>query len=351
MRFDFLVFIGRFQPLHHGHMKVIEEALELSKNIIIITGSADQPRTPKNPFSAKERADMIWHTMENYNDHTSDAITLGRVNIKKVRDCMYNNQKWAAEVQEAVTSVVRHAGWTDKPPFIGIIGHHKDETSFYLDMFPQWELIEHSLDEVLSATDLRGLYFDQMNLKFLKSLIPSQVYTWLEEFRKTPAFTQLVHEHTFIKKYKQAWLAAPYAPTFVTVDAVVVQSGHVLMVKRKAEPGKNLWALPGGFINQNEWLVDAAIRELREETKLKIPPAVLKGSIKAEHVFDHPHRSQRGRTITHAFHIELPPGILPKVKGSDDAINAAWMPINEIQMKWDELFEDHGHIVSYFLGV
>jgi bifunctional NMN adenylyltransferase/nudix hydrolase len=122
-------------------------------------------------------------------------------------------------------------------------------------------------------------------------------------------------------------------------------------VQRKAAPGEGLYALPGGFLNQKERIIDGMIRELTEETRIKVPDKVLIGSIKNQHVFDHPNRSQRGRTITHAFHIELPPGPLPKVKGSDDAKSAAWWRISDINARWDELFEDHGDIISYFVGV
>jgi bifunctional NMN adenylyltransferase/nudix hydrolase len=120
------------------------------------------------------------------------------------------------------------------------------------------------------------------------------------------------------------------------------------MIKRRASPGKGLWAAPGGFLNQAERIEDAAIRELREETKIKVPAPVLRGNIKASHVFDAPNRSLRGRTITHAYLIELPAGELPKVKGGDDAEKAKWIPLNEL----DEsvCFEDHYAIVQYFLG-
>jgi bifunctional NMN adenylyltransferase/nudix hydrolase len=61
-------------------------------------------------------------------------------------------------------------------------------------------------------------------------------------------------------------------------------------------------------VGQGEGLLDSCLRELREETRLEIPVPVLKGSIKGEHVFDHPEPSRRGRTITHAQQYELPTG-------------------------------------------
>jgi bifunctional NMN adenylyltransferase/nudix hydrolase len=95
---------------------------------------------------------------------------------------------------------------------------------------------------------------------------------------------------------------------------------------------------------------DAALRELREETGIKVPEKVLRGSIVGSRVFDAIDRSQRGRTITHAFHIVLDDGEynLPKVKGSDDAAQAQWIPISKLNS--EEIFEDHADIIAYFLG-
>ena len=188
-------------------------------------------------------------------------------------------------------------------------------------------------------------------MRLVQANVPAPVFAMLDAFRRSsPAYPQLVAEQRFIDQYRAAWADAPYAPTFVTTDAVVVHSGHVLLVRRRAEPGKGLWALPGGFVRQHETLLDGCLRELREETRLKLPLPVLKGSLQGREVFDHPDRSLRGRTITHAFHFVFPSGELPPVRGGDDADKARWVPVSEALEMGEQLFEDHLSILEYFLA-
>jgi bifunctional NMN adenylyltransferase/nudix hydrolase len=218
-------------------------------------------------------------------------------------------------------------------------------------MFPQWGYENVELIEFLSAVDIRDLYFKRdVNMKFIKGVVPETVFEFLDEFRTRPEYEQIIREREFVATYKKQYASLPYPPIFSTADAVVIQSGHVLMIRRRAEPGKGLWALPGGYVNAatDKSVEDAAIRELREETQIKVPAPVLRGSIVRSKVFDAVDRSPRGRIITHAFHIQLPDGELPKVKGSDDAEKARWVPIAEVRS--EECFEDHFEIISHFVG-
>lgn len=135
----------------------------------------------------------------------------------------------------------------------------------------------------------------------------------------------------------------------MTADPVTFCLGHVLLIQRAKAPGKGLWALPGGFVNASDPSIeDAMLRELKEETNIKVPVPVLRGSIKSSKVFDHKDRSARGRTITHAYNIVLNDKTLPKIRAADDAADAKWVPFNEIQSHW--LFEDHYDIIQHFLG-
>ncbi len=337
--FDFLVFIGRFQPFHIGHLRVLQQALAQSAQVIILIGSAKQARNTRNPFTIEERTQMILASL------TPDEAA--RVHCQPLNDCLYNDAVWVTNVQEAVNEVLsKHRAGSN--PRIGLIGHQKDQSSYYLRLFPQWESVDVENHQTLSATPLRDAYLLGQHPN--PELLPLGTQQFLRDFVAHEPYQTLTAEAAFIAQYKQAWSVAPYTPTFVTVDAVVVQSGHILLVERKARPGKGLFALPGGFVDQGETLINACIRELREETRLKVPEPVLHGSLKGQRVFDDPYRSARGRTITHAFMFDLKPdATLPKVKGGDDAKSAFWLPLSALQP--ERLFEDHYHIIRAMTGM
>lgn len=337
-KYDTLVLIGRFQPFHSAHLLLVQRATALANKVVFIVGSAHQPRTYKNPFTFDERKTMIFEATRGM------AGTL-LFYTEPNPDSLYNDQAWAVRVQ---TLVAKHTNPGDK---IGIIGHKKDPSSFYLDMFPQWGFEEVELLEPLDATDIRDLYFKRdVNMNFIKNVVPSTTFAFLENFKETAEYEQVIREREFVANYRKQYASLPYPPIFSTADAVVIQSGHVLMVKRRAEPGKGLWALPGGYVNANtdRTVEDAMLRELREETLIKVPAPVLRGNIVRSKVFDAIDRSPRGRIITHAFFIRLPDGELPKVKGADDAEKARWVPIANV--KSEECFEDHYEILQHFLG-
>jgi bifunctional NMN adenylyltransferase/nudix hydrolase len=336
-KFNSIVFIGRFQPVHNAHVEIIRRAQAMADRVIIVIGSTNEPRTVKNPFTVDERKELLIAALSGF----SAPLPI----IRSAEDHPYNDQAWAVNVVREVAPFLH--GKT------GIIGHLKDETSFYLRMFPQWEFIDQTEVEPLHASDLRNLYFtSKPNLNFFKGVAPASTLQFLEEFRQTPQFAQLVREREHIDTYKKQFAGLPYEPVFVTADACVIQSGHVLMVTRRSEPGKGLLALPGGFLNAkiDRSMEDCMIRELAEETGIKVPEKVLRGNIKEAKVFDAIERSSRGRTITHAFKIILPEGEwkLPKVKGADDAEHAEWLPIATLDRS--KVFEDHYSIIQYFLG-
>lgn len=338
MRYDYLIFIGRFQPFHLGHESIVKDALTQTDKIIILVGSPYQPRTVRNPWDYNERERFI---RANFSDEENRRIL-----VLPLMDNIYNEAAWIRSVQQIVSGVV-HAT-IGAEPHIGLIGHQKDESSYYLNQFPQWDRVEVKNYGNLSSTDIRNVYFDEEDETEIVDSLSVPVSMALDAFKHTEGYTQVAQEQRFVRDYKKGWECAPYEPVFVTVDALVIQSGHILLIERKAQPGRGLMALPGGFVNPKEKLQDAVIRELREETRIKVPAPVLKGSITKTEVFDDPYRSARGRTITHAYLIELQGEALPKVKGSDDAAKAFWVAFADVRPEM--MFEDHYHIIQAMLG-
>jgi len=336
--YDYCIYIGRFQPFHLGHLETVKIAMREAEQLIVVIGSHRVAPDIRNPWTADERERMIRLTLKDYPEY------LERIHFVPVRDQLYSDNLWVADVQQKVLAI---AGESNA---IAIIGHRKDSTSYYLDIFPQWSFIETGNYRNINSTEIRSAYWRREPEENYAELLAEGTRFALSEFRSTPLYEQLCDEYAFLQEYKKAWSVAPYPPTFVTVDAVVVQSGHVLIVRRRAKPGQGLFALPGGFLAQNETILEGMLRELKEETGLKVPLPVLRGSIVDSHVFDNPSRSLRGRTITHAFFIQLKAGKLPPVRGGDDADKAMWMSLADIYAHENRFFEDHYSIVQHFVS-
>lgn len=355
-QYDLAVVIGRFEPLHSGHLILFQKAMMVAKTVLVLIGSSHASRTIKNPFTYEERAIMISQSF----DADAGVITAPLV------DNLYSDDDWITSVQGHINDALVPFGWADKVTTrkVCIVGNKKDESSYYLDLFPQYDYVP--VDEVklgFDATTVREVLFEKPGLlDLLKSLVPEYTFEFMKQFMKTEEYHRLQREWFMVKKYKDAWKAAPYAPTFVTVDAVVKKAGHILLVKRRAAPGEGLLALPGGFVESNETLADAAIRELQEETNIDLPKGLLRGSMSTGVVFDHPNRSLRGRTFTHAFLFDLDkadgkPG-LPKIKGGDDAVASTatkratdFYTISEILDSPELIYEDHLSIIRKMAGV
>lgn len=122
----------------------------------------------------------------------------------------------------------------------------------------------------------------------------------------------------------------------VTIDAIILnEKGEVLLIKRKNEPFKGFWALPGGFVEYGEMVENAVLREVKEETGLDVE------IIKLFNVYSDPKRDPRGHTISIVYYCKIKGGFL---KGGDDAKEARW--INFVQDL--NLAFDHNKILTEF---
>ncbi|HEX5362511.1 MAG TPA: adenylyltransferase/cytidyltransferase family protein, partial [Fluviicoccus sp.] len=147
--YDFLVFIGRFQPFHVAHLAVIREALRQAREVIVLVGSAGQSRNLRNPFTVDERTAMIRASL---NDEEQE-----RVHLQPLRDSLYDDDRWVADVRAAVMAVLQRRACAPDSR-IGLIGHDKDDSTYYLTLFPGWGSVPVDNIDAISATPLRTAY-------------------------------------------------------------------------------------------------------------------------------------------------------------------------------------------------
>jgi bifunctional NMN adenylyltransferase/nudix hydrolase len=339
------VFIGRFQPLHNGHLEIIEDIVRQNDKVLLFVGSANRSRTYKNPFTFKERKSFIEQTLKSpkvqvlpLNDHPLD-------------------EDWHIELKEKI----------EKNKLEGEIkfyGSFKDNSSYYLEFFKSknaekhisiqdGKLVEDNLfveKKILNKIDaefIRSTLFERDIV--LTNLIPTPVITFLNKFRIEAIYWDLKEEYRYIKKYKESWSQSPYPPVFMTVDAVVRYQDSILLIKRKDPPGKGLYALPGGFMNANETLESAFLRELKEETGM-----VLKSTdIQEMKLFDNPDRSTRGRVVTMAYYCDVTnkPTRILDLKAGDDAESYKWVKFQDIENNLLEYHDDHLDIIKSFVDL
>ncbi|MFK5951370.1 MAG: NUDIX domain-containing protein [Methylococcales bacterium] len=334
------VIIGRHQISHAGHELLKRKALEIADQVVIIIGSAFQARSPKNPFNWQERREMILSTL------TEDEKQ--RVFCCPIRD-YYNDKKWNVEVKRIVSEYSKQD--------IVLVGHKKvaDKDTYYLDNFEDWAYIGIESIYKINASQIREIYFEAKDiddsLSSVNDLILPSVKQFLKAWWLKPEYSELVKEHRKLKQEKALWKNSPYDVIFSTADAIVKVNDHVLLGKRKYYPGRGLWAIPGGFIEQHETVLHAALRELKEETQIALSHKTILQAFKSVKVFDHPNRSYRGRFITHAHFFELNCEDVPDIQAADDLELVAWIPVKKLNSMEEQLFEDHYHILNQFLEI
>lgn len=382
-KYNYAIYIGRFQGFHNGQLENIKHGLNIADKLIIIIGSANKPIDWKNPWTAQERIEMMKSSLS--------EDMLKNIHFQTIEDRLYQNAEWEALVYEAVDSILHdysafrlNAVREEQRAKIALVGCDKDDTTWYLRCFPDWKqeftsaFIPENKDSPLNSTHIRELLFEEYAeresikkypgfaldgkgmdyLSTIKSLVPKGSFSFMQKWLESEAAAYVYAWYRNDKKYQEPYELLPYGTNFYCADNVVVHTGHVLLIKRKFHPGKDLWALPGGHINNNENAFQASIRELYEETNIKLPEKVVIGNFFGEKLFDHPDRSLRGRcgkkvgrtvSISHCYALNGGDG-LPRVKPADDADEAWWFNLAQLRKMRNELFEDHGDQILYWLS-
>jgi len=310
------LFIGRFQvpTPHAGHRSVLSQAASQCEHLLILVGSANSCPSIKNPWSIRYRINSVRNMMH--------AQGFTNFTILPLNDYPYSDDQWMNDVRATVNHVFSSQNIT-------LFGHFKDGND-YLKWFPEWKYREISSNVNINATQIRELMFSENNPSIPETVRDDWIYYTVTEPEK-------------FKDYP-----FPETLNFNCGDALLVCSGHIVLIRRARTPGRGTWALPGGFKNGNETFLQCAIREAEEETNIKVPQKVLIGSIADKQLFDSPNRSFGipRSTLAVLFNIKPnPDGSLPKVRAADDAVECDWFPLHQALNEM-QLYDDHQAIIS-----
>jgi bifunctional NMN adenylyltransferase/nudix hydrolase len=324
---EFGVFIGRFQPPHLAHEASFRRGLELFETLILVIGSSRVYPNIKNPFPFNVRCEMVLAGLE--------PELRSRVRCVQSFDEFEHEDLWLEGVRQAVKSV------SGSSTNVGLLSFIKDSSGYYQKSFPEWPVLESGVESDLNATDVRVSMYEERS--DWRGMVSPSVRGMLEIWQSTPEFPRLQFEYRTIQAWKLEASQMKYPIIGVTVDSLVTCAGQVLLIERAGALGRGAWALPGGFLESDETLEHGAIRELLEETGLKV---VVQPN--ASRTFDWPTRSLRGRVISQGFYFKLESAEPPTVKAADDAARAFWLPLGAALESRERFHDDHWFMIRWF---
>lgn len=334
------IYIGRFQPLHKGHVATIDYIFDTTEvtNLVIFVGSANKSISAKNPWTYQERKEMLVGSLK-------DKPYFDKIQIKPLNDYLYDEKRWEQQILDENADI--------------LFGYNKDNSSYYVKSFPTIQLVETPAIKgedlkVLSSTNIRhslfgiNVYAENYAYNWKKNL-PSGSIKVLDgmEFSK---FRKLQKEYTTVRDDSHKLLSNyPFKECLncCTGDALVRYKDKILIVTRGGAVGNGLLALAGGHKNSDETFYGCAVRELMEETCLQVPLDVLESSLVDKELFDHPSRSQGVTKPTMCFYFDLSHlDTCPIVSPADDAIKVDWKETEVL--KSTDFFDDHFEIIEFF---
>lgn len=338
------IFITRGQIPHAGHACAIAKGLEIAEIVTVVIGSQCQSRTPRNYFTINERIQMYNAFVNHLFPNDSH-----RIGFKRVYD-EASDDEWVGSVMKVVDTRFQQR----------IIGFEKDETSYYLKLFPTWGkpvLIPPYFykGKLLSSTEIRDEW--RTNNGSIRhyagdDAVPVPVVKLLAKY--TNALDEMVALYKANAEYMALFDGYPYPNGLnaACADALVVCSGHVVIVRRK-DNGK--LALPGGHMLNYQTRLGCAIAELHEETSLPLTVRTLERCVVDSHLFDDPNRSSRPirtETMVYRFNVDLDnKGKLLPLEAGDDAAEAWWLPLASVRDCREKFHDDHFLLISHFLNV
>ncbi|MGA1820805.1 MAG: NUDIX domain-containing protein [Thermoplasmatota archaeon] len=190
-----------------------------------------------------------------------------------------------------------------------------------LDLIEEEEIPPDTGSDPGARKTRKGYKIRFSSLSLAWSLVESHTNVAMDNYRRS-----VDHIDRLAVKRSKGEAEAPRKAPSLTVDAIISRGAgkgaEVLLIKRKNEPYKGMWALPGGFVDYGERTSDAVLREVKEETGLSCIVREL------SHVASDPARDPRGHTVSIVYSLDIEGE--STLKAGDDASEAEWFPVSNL---------------------
>ena len=322
------LFIGRFQPLHNGHIDALKQIIERSPSfenvVIVISSSNNTTNDSQNPFSTEERVEMLGSLSRELKTETT------LIRIVPVPD-NHDPSQYAEHVRGCVKKQTREE--IDITPESTVLIVTPSTSPYIVDCFTtKHQPSSFETLKVDQRTPIRGNDIRQMMATGIKA--------WMALVPRSTART-VVSCDGEARVNKVIGKRKAYRNPTPTADVIIEgEDDKVVLIERKHAPFG--WALPGGFVNYGEDVWDGARREANEET------GITANELALLNVYGRPDRDTRFHTQTTVF-------IAPfgswkgTLSGADDAKSAMFFTEQEITTL--PVAFDHRSILNDFFQV
>jgi len=332
------VLIGRFQPLHKAHVELITRALQGADFLLVLIGSSDVWGRLRNPFCAEDRKTLLQSVFP------SDSVEFCFLD-----DSAYNYKDWVLRARKLVHQAVRrhfpeNSELSPEAIDASIIfyGHDKDDSTWYLKLFPEWSYESVPLlQNGISSTAVREALFLE-NWALLENLLPGETLSFLRNWVQTEAFAVLKEEYSFLRSdqsknsYRNIW---EYA-------LLLVRANYIFVQKRTHLPGRSLFQLPSmlGMVGEavpsempGDIFKNLGFSEWPERTFTQL----------ASWDFTGAYRDSRGLKGLRVFLVQ------ENLKNSDAACmsnKGFWFDLASLDQHKNAFFEDQARVIQFFVN-
>lgn len=323
------VVIGRFQPLHEGHVDLITRAKEEGEHVLVLVGSANQLPDFKNPLSYKERLELLVTVVGN------EGIT-----YRPLPD-QDSDEQWESDVIGHVLSL------EEDPTEVMIFCNSKDEETYRKSfLFPVTTVDNLDID----ATSVRHAWYTKTLWTVEHQVHPyvmSKLSTHYDLERLSNEYSTTVTMHS--RKKEGHPFGNPMEPVSF---AVIIQNGKLLTGRRNGARGKGQLGLCGGFVESSETTMEACIRETKEELGVDLGSLISQGQAVCMAQCVSENLGDLGvRTLGVNYLFVINPDVeLLITEDGEETTGHEWLDIMAVCENKELLFFNHNQIVRQLLS-